>query len=157
MTVPGKNAGSISHQPGKAAEFELHWINADNAHLLENVAAGVFDEAIVPARLMAYLANPANMMCVAMSGDLVVGMVMCVVHLHPDKPTELYLDEIGTGDVWRRQGVARALMLKVFERADDEDIEEIWLGTEPDNTPAIGLYESFGVKPEKALIYYLDW
>jgi len=157
MTASGKRAGSALSQRNERAEIELHWIDAENSHLLQNVAAGVFDEAIDPARLAAYLANPANLLCIAMSGGQAVGMVMCVIHLHPDKPTELYLDEIGTGDDWRRQGIARALMLKVFERADDEDIEEIWLGTEPDNTPAIGLYESFGVKPEKALIYYLDW
>ncbi len=82
---------------------------------------------------------------------------MSVIHHHPDKPTELFLDEIGTGDDWRRQGIARALILKLFERADTEGIEEIWLGTEPDNMPARGLYESFGVEGEKGLIYYLDW
>ncbi len=139
------------------AEITIHWVDVSNASLLDNIAPGVFDEAIDPARLSAYLAMPANLMCVAIKGGLVVGMCMCVIHLHPDKPTELYLDEIGTGDDWRRQGIARALMLKVFERADDEDIDEIWLGTEPDNIAAIGLYESFGVKGEEALIYYLDW
>lgn len=137
--------------------FAIHWIGASNAHLLTNVASGVFDHAIDPARLTKYLSGPANLMAVALQDTLVVGMCMCVIHDHPDKPTELYLDEIGTGDDWRRQGIARALMLEVFERADALEIEEIWLGTEPDNTPARGLYESFGVKGDEALIYYLDW
>ncbi len=137
--------------------FETHWITPSNAHLLDRVAQGTFDHAIDPDRLARYLDNPANWMCVAISDGLVVSMCMCVVHDHPDKPTELYLDEIGTGDDWRRKGAARLLMRKVFERADEAGIDEIWLGTEPDNLPARGLYEATGAKGDPALIYYLEW
>ncbi|MEM7700335.1 MAG: GNAT family N-acetyltransferase [Pseudomonadota bacterium] len=137
--------------------FDTHWITAANAGLLDRVAPGTFDHAIDPKRLERYLANPANWMCVAVKDGLVVSMCMCVVHDHPDKPTELFLDEIGTGDDWRQQGAARVLMEKVFERADAEGIEEIWLGTEPDNVAARALYESTGAKGEEALIYYLEW
>jgi len=45
----------------------------------------------------------------------------------------------------------------MFDRADDEGIEEIWLGTEPDNVPARRLYESTGANGEEAIIYYLEW
>jgi len=137
--------------------FDTHWITAANADLLDRVAPGTFDHAIDPKRLERYLANPANWMCVAMTEGLVVSMCMCVVHDHPDKPTELFLDEIGTGDDWRQQGAARLLMEKVFERADAEGIEEIWLGTEPDNVAARALYESTGANSEPAIIYYLEW
>ena len=137
--------------------FDTHWITGENAHLLNRVAPGVFDHAIDPDRLARYLSSPGNWMCLALKDGLVVGMCMSVVHDHPDKPTELFLDEIGTGDDWRRQGIARMLMQMVFDRADEEEIEEIWLGTEPDNVPARGLYESTGAKPEEAVIYYLEW
>ncbi len=147
-----KNGGSALLR-----EFDTVWVDAENAHLLDRVADGVFDHAIDPRNLKAYLAVPQNWMCLALNEGLVVGMVMCVVHLHPDKPTELYLDEIGTGDDWRRQGIARQLMQMVFDRADAEGFDEIWLGTEPDNLPARGLYESTGAKGEAALIYYLEW
>ncbi len=137
--------------------FETAWIDDGNADLLDRVAEGVFDHAIDPRRFETYLANPLNWMCVALFDGLVVGMCMSVIHLHPDKPTELFLDEIGTGDDWRRQGIARQLMQMVFDRCDAEGIDEIWLGTEPDNVPARGLYESTGAKGEAALIYYLEW
>lgn len=139
------------------AEFNTIWINPDNASTLDNVAPGVFDHAIDTARLATYLANPCNWMVLALHGNLVVGMCMAVVHHHPDKDTELFLDEIGTGDDWRRRGIAKSLMQRMFDRADDERIEEIWLGTEPDNIPARGLYEGTGAKGEPALIYYLEW
>lgn len=137
--------------------ISTHWIDASNAHLLDNVAAGTFDHPIAPDRLARYLASPLNWMAVALHDVLVVGMVMLMVHDHPDKPSELFLDEIGTGDDWRRKGIARALMQEVFKRADAEGIEEIWLGTEPDNVAARGLYEGFSHKREDALIYYFEW
>jgi ribosomal protein S18 acetylase RimI-like enzyme len=42
-------------------------------------------------------------------------------------------------------------------RADEAEIEEIWLGTEADNIPAQKLYEKTGAEGEAALIYYLEW
>ena len=137
--------------------FETVWITSANADTLDRVASGTFDHTIDPERLAKYLSSPGNWMCVAHKDGLVVGMLMAVIHDHPDKPTELFLDEIGTGDDWRRQGIARALIRELFKRADAEEIEEIWLGTETDNIPARGLYESFGHEREDAVIYYLDW
>ncbi|MHA7818559.1 MAG: GNAT family N-acetyltransferase [Erythrobacter sp.] len=137
-------------------DFTTHWIDRENIHLLARVAPGAFDHDIDPERLARYLAGPANWMAVAIHDGQVVGMLMAVIHDHPDKPTELFLDEMGTGDDWRRKGIARALIEKLFERADAEGIEEIWLGTETDNTPARGLYESFGHTREDAVIYYLN-
>lgn len=140
-----------------ALDLSTHWIEAANTHLLGRIAPGTFDHAIDPARLKRYLANPDNWMGVAIHDGLVVGMVMAVIHAHPDKPTELFLDEIGTGDDWRRKGIARLLMQTVFDRADAQDIEEIWLGTEPDNVAANGLYKGFKHEREDAVIYYFDW
>ena len=137
--------------------FVTEWITAENADLLGNVAPGVFDHTIDSLRLSSYLGNSANWMCIALHDGLVVGMCMAVVHLHPDKPTELFLDEIGTGDDWRRMGVARKLMEQLFKRADSEGIEEIWLGTETDNVAANGLYQKFKHEREDAVIYYFDW
>lgn len=133
------------------------WIDQSNARVLGSVAEGVFDESIKPDRLARYLSNPANLMIVAVNNGLVIGQCMCVIHDHPDKPTELYLDEIGTGDEWRRMGVANSLMQAVFAKADELEIDEIWLGTEPDNVAARGLYEKTGAKGDPAIIYYLEW
>lgn len=133
------------------------WINASNADCLDNVAPGVFDHAIDPQRLAKYLSSAGNSMIVALHEAQVVGMCMAVVHDHPDKPAELFLDEIGTGDEWRRKGIARSLIEALCKRADDEGIEEIWLATEPDNGAAHGLYEAFKHEREDAVIHYLDW
>ena len=44
----------------------------------------------------AYLAAPGHIMVLAFDGDLVVGQCAGVIHHHPDKVTELYVDEVGT-------------------------------------------------------------
>ncbi|BDI61346.1 GNAT family N-acetyltransferase [Qipengyuania nanhaisediminis] len=142
---------------GSDALWETHWIDAANTHLLDKVAPGVFDRAIDQELLAEYLANDANWLCLALREGLVVGMCMCVILTTPDKPRELFLAEIGTGDDWRRQGIAQTLMRMVFDRADAENIEEIWLGTETDNHAANGLYQTFKHEREDAVIYYFDW
>jgi ribosomal protein S18 acetylase RimI-like enzyme len=39
-----------------------------------------------------------------------VAQVAAVVHRHPDKVTELYIDEVGVAPAWRRQRLARRML-----------------------------------------------
>lgn len=136
---------------------DIVWIATSNRGLLDNVAEGVFDKPIRPEFLDTYLANPLNWLAVAMVDGLVTGQCMAVMLQTPDKGTEIFLNEIGTGDEWRRRGIANSLMAALFERADAAGIDEIWLGTEPENEPARNLYRQHAAKEEDAVIYYLDW
>jgi aminoglycoside 6'-N-acetyltransferase I len=71
-----------------------------------------------------------------------VGQTAAVVHRHPDKPTELtYIDEVGVAAGYRRQGIARRMLAAMLELGKAIGCEEAWVGTEPDNLPARGLYE----------------
>jgi aminoglycoside 6'-N-acetyltransferase I len=92
--------------------------------------------------LSAYLAAPNHLMVVALDAGLIVGQTAAVVHRHPDKPTELYIDEVGVSPAWQRQGIARKMLDAMFEIGRRLGCEEAWVGTEPDNDPARRLYES---------------
>ena len=140
-----------------AASIETIWIEEANRGLLDNVAEGVFDKPIQSRFVDVYLGNPYNWLVVAMIDGMVVGQCMAVILQTPDKGSEIFLNEIGTGDDWLRQGIAEALMQALFKRADAAGIEEIWLGTEPDNSPARALYKNHAATEEDAVIYYLDW
>src|SRR5215218_3033313 len=95
--------------------IELKLLTPDDAALLGYVAEDVFDASIDAVRLAAYLAQPGHHMIVAMHGEVVVGQTAAVVHRHPDKPTELYIDEVGvTPALWRR-GIARQMLDAMFE------------------------------------------
>ena len=134
------------------ADVEIRRVGAADADLFQGVAEGVFDEPIAPARLAAYLAEPGHHMVVAVHDGVVVGQVAAVVHRHPDKVTELYVDEVtelyvdevGVAPRMQRRGFARRMLDEMFALGRELGCEEAWLGTEPDNGPARGLYESRG-------------
>lgn len=54
----------------------------------------------------------------------------------------LYVDEIDVCVDQRRKGVAKLIMQKLLQIANDSGCEELWLGTEIDNQAANALYKS---------------
>ena len=115
---------------------------AGDADLFQNVAEAVFDETVDPDRLSAYLAAPGHVMVVALDGDMVVGQAAAVLHFHPDKVTELYIDEVGVSPAWQRQGIARRMVEELFAIGRELGCGEAWVGTELDNRPARQLYKA---------------
>jgi ribosomal protein S18 acetylase RimI-like enzyme len=134
-------------------QLEIRQVRFGDSALFQRVAEGVFDEAIDPDRLAAYLAEPGHHMLVALHGGEVVAQVAAVVHRHPDKPTELYIDEVGVTPDFQRQGIARKMLDQMFALGRSLGCEEAWVGTESDNVPARGLYESRGAEAEPFVMY----
>jgi aminoglycoside 6'-N-acetyltransferase I len=128
----------------------------DAALLLDRVANGVFDEPVRAERLAAYLAAPGHLMFLALAGGEVVGQCAAVVHRHPDKVAELYVDEVGVAPAFRRRGIARRLLDAMFDVGRSLGCSEAWVGTEPDNRPARRLYESRGGRAEPFVMYEYD-
>jgi ribosomal protein S18 acetylase RimI-like enzyme len=126
-----------------------------DAAILARVADGVFDEPVDPARLAAYLEAPGHFLLVALAGDRVVGQCAAVIHRHPDKRTELYVDEVGVAPGFRRRGLARRLLDEMLALGRAAGCAEAWVGTEPDNRPARALYESRGAAAEPFVMYVL--
>jgi ribosomal protein S18 acetylase RimI-like enzyme len=128
-------------------------ISPGDANLLGNVAPDVFDEPVNPDRLANYLQAPGHLMVLAFDGDLVVGQCTGVVHRHPDKVTELYVDEVGTDTAYLRRGIASAMLTELFQWGRELGCEEAWLGTELDNDAANALYRRLGGS-EDTIKYY---
>ncbi len=135
---------------------EFRRITADGIEVFDNVADDVFDEPIHPERLRAYLAEPGHLMLLAIDDGLVVAQCAAVIHRHPDKVTELYVDEIGTATSHLRQGIARRMMAEMFAWGRELGCEESWLGTELDNVAANGLYQSLDAEPVTMQYYEFD-
>ncbi|MDB5561999.1 MAG: aminoglycoside adenylyltransferase [Hyphomicrobiales bacterium] len=134
---------------------EIQRIAAGDDAVFGRIALDVFDEPVDAARLRAYLAEPGHLMLLAIDHGTIVGQCAAVVHRHPDKETELYVDEVGTASTHLRQGIARAMMEAMFAWGRELGCTEAWLGTELDNEAANGLYR--GLKPieAEAIQYYL--
>lgn len=137
----------------------LRLLGPGDASLLGRVAEDVFDEPVDPSRLAAYLAEPGHLLLLALEDDsrggLVVGQCAAVIHRHPDKPTELYVDELGVAPTHHRRGIGRALMERMLEEGRARGCEEAWLGTEPDNEAANALYAATGAAPPEAFHLFL--
>ena len=130
-------------------------LTAANATLLTRVAADVFDEPVDPARLAAYVAENSHLMLVAVSDGAVVAQCAAVIHHHPDKATELYIDEVGVSPAFQRQGLARRMLDEMFALGRALGCGESWVGTETDNTPARALYRSRSPAEVEPFVMYL--
>ena len=126
-----------------------------NAGLLARVADEVFDEPVDAARLAAYAVAPGHFMLLAVADTVVVGQCAAVIHRHPDKVTELYIDEVGVAEAFRRQGLARRMLDAMFAIGRAEGAGEAWVGTEPDNVAARRLYDAFAPKEADLFVMYL--
>jgi ribosomal protein S18 acetylase RimI-like enzyme len=143
----------MNENMGATAQLEIRRVGPDDVQLFDRVAVDVFDEPIDPQRLAAYLREPNHHMLVALRDGEVVGQCAAVVHRHPDKPTELYIDEVGVTPTLQRQGIARRMLDAMLAIGKTLGCEEAWVGTEPDNRPARGLYESYGIEAESFVMY----
>jgi ribosomal protein S18 acetylase RimI-like enzyme len=137
--------------------IEVRRLGASDAAVLARVADEVFDEPVDPKRIAAYLAEPGHIMLVALSAGEVIAQVAAVIHRHPDKPTELYIYEVGVAPAFHRQGMARRMLDEMFAIGRAVGCEEAWVGTELDNEPAQKLYESRGgvAEPFAMFVYKL--
>src|SRR5690606_7845707 len=117
------------------------------------VADEVFDHAPDPACVAEFLADPRHHMAVAMDGDTVVGMASAVDYVHPDKPRELWINEVGVAPAYRRAGVARRLLSLLFARGRERGCREAWVGTEHDNVAARALYRSLDGQHASFVMY----
>ncbi|SFK06056.1 aminoglycoside 6'-N-acetyltransferase I [Mesorhizobium albiziae] len=137
--------------------LQIRRVGPGDEALFEDVAAEVFDEPVDPQRLAAYLAEPGHLMLVALDDGQIVGQCAAVVHRHPDKVSELYIDEVGVSPRWQRQGIARKMLEEMFALGKALGCGEAWVGTEPDNVPARRLYEGFGSEAETFVLYAYEF
>ena len=95
-----------------------------------------------------------NEIVVALSGGEVVGFASGTVLMHPDKPTGFFINEVGVGEAFRRQGIATRLVRRLVDLAQDRGCVELWLATEGENEPARALYRKLGGKETPDIVMY---
>ena len=137
--------------------IDIQLLTAANAPMLKHTAADVFDFEIREDYLTDFLNDPRHIMYVALDNSLVVGMVSAVEYFHPDKPMQLWINELGVGTEFRCQGIGRALTSAIIEHAKSRGIEYIWVGTEQSNLPAQRCFSSItDVEPAQPFLLY-EW
>ncbi|MDQ6640296.1 MAG: GNAT family N-acetyltransferase [Pseudomonadota bacterium] len=120
--------------------------------VLDDVAADVFDHPVDAALTSEFLADPRHHLVVARAGSTVVGMASAVHYVHPDKPAELWVNEVGVAPPYRHQGVGQRLLDALFAHGRSLGCSEAWLGTETSNVAARRLYAKVRGR-EEAMVY----
>lgn len=134
------------------SNITIRMLGPKDAAVLDDVAADVFDNEIDARWTAEFLADPRHHLAVALDGETVVGMASGVHYVHPDKPPELWVNEVGVAPTHHRQGIGRRLMEALFARGRELGCREAWLGTEEDNTAARRLYASVGGEEEPMVV-----
>jgi len=127
-------------------------VRPSDADMFRQIAADVFDKPISPDHLHAYLAETSHRMVLAILDHQVIGQAAAVLHHHPDKPTELYIDEVGVTPKYRQQGVAQSMLAELIAWGRELGCVSAWLGTEIDNDSAKGLYARYA--PAEPILMY---
>jgi ribosomal protein S18 acetylase RimI-like enzyme len=126
---------------------------ATEAHLLANVAPDVFDELPDPRWTAEFFADPRHHLAAALAGEVVVGMASGVHYVHPDKPPELFINEVGVAPEYQGQGLGRQLLDALTAHARSLGCVTAWTLTEPDNSVARRLYTKLGGAEDTCQIF----
>lgn len=123
---------------------DIRVLEPDDQDVLTRVAPGVFDHEVDPALSAEFLRDPRHHLAVALEEGMVVGFASGVHYVHPDKPAELWVNEVGVAPTHQRQGLGRRLLAALFAHARQLGCREAWVLTSPANGAAVRLYESAG-------------
>jgi aminoglycoside 6'-N-acetyltransferase I len=113
-------------------------------HILQSVADDVFDNPINGAWTKEFLEDSRHHIAVAIDDRLVVGFASAVHYIHPDKPPELWINEVAVAPSHRGLGLGKAMMSALFELGKAHNCLTAWVLTNQNNVEAMTLYSSIG-------------
>ena len=120
-------------------------------------ASNLFDNPVSPEGAEDFLRRPGHVLLMATSRDGEgIGFVSGVEMRHPDKDPEMFIYELGVDEVWRRRGVAKALLLALRDEAVQRGCRSMWTGTEADNEAALATYRSLGAAVDDRSVF-ITW
>lgn len=124
--------------------IEVRLLGAGDLALLDAVAPEVFDDAIRPKMAAEFLSDPRHHLAVAIDAGVIVGFASAVHYVHPDKPPELWINEVGVAPSHQGRGLGKAVMGALLDEGRRLECAEAWVLTDRSNTAARALYASVG-------------
>lgn len=133
--------------------FTIKTLSKNDASLLLGVADDVFDNPANEKWASEFLNDPRHHIVVAIVNEQVVGFASALHYIHPDKPTELWINEVGVSEEHQNKGIAKAMIKELFLLGKNLGCVNAWVLTESDNLPANRLYQSVGGEKSEAVMY----
>lgn len=135
---------------------EIKILGARDVTVLTRVAADVFDHEIDPKLAAEFLHDPRHHLAVALDDDRVIGFASAVHYVHPDKPAELWINEVGVAPSFQARGIGKELLAALFQRARDLGCREAWVLADATNERAVRLYSAVGGKQTAPMMFTFD-
>ena len=128
-------------------------VNADETMLpqIETIEQACFSMPWTRGQLAAQLDENRHVFLAAVDDDRVLGYVGMMYVLD-----EGYIANVAVATEARRQGIGRALISALLQRADELELAFVTLEVRPSNTAAVALYSAFGFEPVGRRKNYYD-
>jgi ribosomal protein S18 acetylase RimI-like enzyme len=136
--------------------FDIKILKATDQGVLGRVAQGVFDHDVDATLASALLQDPRHYLAVAIDDRVVIGFASAVHYLRPDKPAELWINEVGVAPAYRGRGIGKALLTALLQIARDLKCKEAWVLTDRSNERAVQLYRAVGGQQMEKLQFGFD-
>lgn len=133
--------------------FVIKTLTQNDISLLQNAANDLFDQPIDEKLALEFLNDSRHHIVVALVNEQIIGFASAVHYIHPDKPAELWINEVGVAQEHQNKGCAKAIMKQLFQLGKSLGCVNAWVLTESDNLPANRLYQSIGGEKSETVMY----
>ena len=134
----------ISSKAVQVMALEIKILRRDDKHVLDEIANCVFDRPVDAALTSEFLCDPRHHLSVGIEDGVVVGFASAVHYIHPDKPPQLWINEVGVSPSHLRKGVATRVLNALLSVGRELGCTEAWVLTSETNAAARALYRSIG-------------
>ncbi len=135
--------------------IEVKVLGPGDEDVLQRAAPDVFDFPVDSRLAAEFLRDGRHHLAVALDQAIVVGFASGVTYVHPDKPLELWINEVGVAASHRSQGIGAQVIRALLEAGRTAGCREAWVITERTNVAAMRLYTSVGGTegPDECVLY----
>ena len=120
--------------------------------------AAAFDDPIRPDIVDRFLRDDRHHLLVVDVDGRPAGFVSATEVFHPDKPPELFLNELSVDEPFRRRGAATALLEELSALGHELGCATIWVLTDEGNAAATATYRRAGGvwSGERSIMFEID-
>ena len=138
--------------------FTIKILSSSDIFLLTKVPDDVFDNPVDEKFAREFLEDPRHHIVVALDDGAIIGFASAVHYIHPDKPPELFINEVGVSPAHHNKGVGKAILKELLHLGRSLGCVNAWVLTDRSNAAANRLYKSVGGEAENSdlVLYEFD-